>query len=253
MTNTKWIGIQKDIIDSVIHFKMSQEIFSENKFDAEGLEGYRAKMAFMHSMQIGYARIEDGIKRILMVLGEEVANGVDYRKDLLKRASTPMENVRPAIISEHTYELSLELLQFSRIAEFDYDEFDRIKCGNSIEAAAKISKILVEEINLFEKHFNPMKLIDKVRANKAKVRKIVADNGACNPRVYGSAARREDNYKSDLDLLVDVVDGATFTLLSMVHIDEELTKLLGVKVSVLPSNSIAERYRDDILKEAVPV
>ena len=259
MTDPRWNEVQKHINEAVMHLNMSQDIFNENKFDLDGSEGYIATMAFLHGMQLGYLRIEDGIKSILKALGENiplgefVTDGIDYHKDILRRAAISMENVRPAIISEQTYKFALELYRFSRIAEFYPDEFDYRRCANPIEAAAEISKILVDEINLFEKHFNPIKLLDKVRANKAKVRKIVADNGACNPRVFGSAAHREDNYKSDLDLLVDVIEGATFTLLSIVRIDEELTKLLGVKVSVLPSNSIAERYRDEILKEAVPV
>lgn len=252
MSNPKWSGIQKDFNEAVMHFKMSQQIFDENKFEEDGIVGYRAKMAFMHSMQIGYRRIEDGIKRILRALSENVNDGINYRTDLLKVAATPMENVRPVIISERTRELALELLRFSRIAEFEYDQFDHRKIGNSIEAAAEISKILVDEINHFEIHFNPIKLIDKVRANKEKVHKIVADNGACNPRVFGSAARGEDHEESDLDILVDSVRGET-SLISMVKIQEEISILIGVKVEVFTPDCLKEYIREEALKDAVPV
>lgn len=70
-------------------------------------------------------------------------------------------------------------------------------------------------------------------------------------RVFGSALRGEDGPDSDLDLLVEPT--AQTTLLDIGAIRHELKKLLDLEVDVLTPNGLPPKFRDQVLREAVPV
>ncbi len=72
---------------------------------------------------------------------------------------------------------------------------------------------------------------------------------AVNPRVFGSVARGEDNDESDLDVLVDPIDGKT-SLVTLIRLKRAIESALGVKADILTPMSIHERYRDRVLKDA---
>jgi len=57
---------------------------------------------------------------------------------------------------------------------------------------------------------------------------------------------------SDLDLLVDPIDGRT-TLTSLVRIKREVEALTGVCTDVLAPMALHERFRQTVLSEAAPV
>ena len=99
------------------------------------------------------------------------------------------------------------------------------------------------------KHMKPSDLLDR---HRVAIRRVVAANDAANPRVFGSVVRGEDTDDSDLDLLVDPLEGRT-TLISLVRIRRELESLLGIKTDVLTPLSLHERFRQDVLREATPV
>ena len=84
------------------------------------------------------------------------------------------------------------------------------------------------------------------------IRRVVERNGARNPRVFGSAIHGDDTDDSDLDLLVDPIDGKT-TLTSLVRIKREVELLTGVNTDVLTPMALHERFRQTVLAEAMPV
>jgi len=83
------------------------------------------------------------------------------------------------------------------------------------------------------------------------IRRIVEQNCAQNPRVFGSVVHGDDAEDSDLDLLVDPTERTT--LLSIVRIESELQHLLGVAVDVQTPGSLSERFRQAVLAEAMKV
>jgi predicted nucleotidyltransferase len=87
--------------------------------------------------------------------------------------------------------------------------------------------------------------------HREDIRRIVEQNHAGNPRIFGSVVHGEDNADSDLDLLVDPTEQTT--LLSIVRIENELRRLLGVQVDVQTPNSLSERFRQTVLAEALRV
>nr|WP_019025380.1 MULTISPECIES: nucleotidyltransferase family protein [unclassified Thioalkalivibrio] len=80
---------------------------------------------------------------------------------------------------------------------------------------------------------------------------VVEQHHARNPRIFGSVLRGLDGEGSDLDLLVDATDDTS--LLDIGCIQAELTELLGVEVNVVTPAALPERWRQDVLREAVPV
>ncbi len=75
MTDARWIEVEDNIDAACRHFGNAAKLYDEGGFDAEGLTGYRARMALLHSMQSGHTSLEGVLKRILEVLGEEAPAG----------------------------------------------------------------------------------------------------------------------------------------------------------------------------------
>lgn len=97
-----------------------------------------------------------------------------------------------------------------------------------------------------------MKPSEALQRHRGKIRQIVESNDAKNPRVFGSVLYGEDTDSSDLDLLVDPIDGKT-SLISLVRIKREIEALIGLKTDVLTPMALHERFRQEVLKEAVTI
>ena len=87
--------------------------------------------------------------------------------------------------------------------------------------------------------------------HRDEIRRIVEQHRARNPRVFGSVLRGEDGESSDLDLLVEPT--ADTTLLDVACIEVELRCLLGVPVDVLTPGALPDKFRANVLAEAIAV
>jgi len=96
-----------------------------------------------------------------------------------------------------------------------------------------------------------MKPSELFASHRNEICRMVAQNHVCNPRVFGSVLHGGDTDSSDLDLLVDPLPGTT--LLNLGALQVELERLLGVPVDVLTPGDLPQKFRDTVLKEAVPV
>ena len=96
-----------------------------------------------------------------------------------------------------------------------------------------------------------MKSSEILRSYREDIRRVAERNRTCNPRVFGSVLRGDDADGSDLDLLVDPLPGTT--LLDLGAIQIELEQVLGVAVDVLTPGDLPVKFRDRVLREAVPV
>jgi predicted nucleotidyltransferase len=81
-----------------------------------------------------------------------------------------------------------------------------------------------------------------ILAEKYKVKEI---------GIFGSYVRGEQKLKSDLDLLVDFTE--SISLLGFVHLENELSVLLGIKVDLVMKSALKPRIGKHILEEVVPV
>lgn len=97
-----------------------------------------------------------------------------------------------------------------------------------------------------------MKPSEALQRHRTEIRRIVESNHAANPRVFGSVLRGEDTETSDLDILVNAIDGKT-TLLSLARIQLAIEALTGVKVDVRTPLDLHERFCDEVLMAAEAV
>jgi uncharacterized protein len=86
---------------------------------------------------------------------------------------------------------------------------------------------------------------------RSAVREAVNRFRTANPRVFGSVLHGTDRDGSDLDILVDVLPGAT--LLDLGGLQDDLAMLLGVHVDLLTPGDLPLKFRAKVLAEAQPV
>jgi len=87
--------------------------------------------------------------------------------------------------------------------------------------------------------------------NREIIRQAVARYPVCNVRVFGSVIHDCDAEGSDLDLLVDPLPGTTLFDLGAMQV--ELETVLGIPVEVLTPGDLPKRFREQVVREALPV
>lgn len=87
--------------------------------------------------------------------------------------------------------------------------------------------------------------------NRSRVLQAVQKFKSDNPRIFGSVLYGDDNDASDLDLLVDPLPHTT--LFDLGGLQVELEEILGVPVDVLTPNDLPAKFRDQVLREALPI
>ena len=87
--------------------------------------------------------------------------------------------------------------------------------------------------------------------NRDAIRAVALSHRVTNVRVFGSTLHGDDTDSSDLDLLVDPTSETT--LMDIARIQVELAGLLNVGVDVLTPNALPVSFRDQVLKDALPI
>ena len=72
-----------------------------------------------------------------------------------------------------------------------------------------------------------------------------------NVRVFGSVLYGNDTEGSDLDLLVEPTSETT--LMDIARIQVEVAKLLNISVDVLTPSALPDKFRAQVMTEAVAV
>jgi predicted nucleotidyltransferase len=96
-----------------------------------------------------------------------------------------------------------------------------------------------------------MKPLDALTAHRDELRLLVSRYGLSHPRVFGSVLSGADTEECDLDLLVS--PGRSTSLLTMAGLKIEAEELLGAPVSVLTSNGLPPKLRNEVLQQAPPL
>ena len=86
---------------------------------------------------------------------------------------------------------------------------------------------------------------------REQITPILRDRGVLRAGVFGSYARGEESFGSDLDLLVELPPGSS--LLDLVGLQLDLAEELGVEVDAHTYRSLHPLLRDRILKEEVQI
>jgi predicted nucleotidyltransferase len=96
-----------------------------------------------------------------------------------------------------------------------------------------------------------MLLRELVLSKRDAILAAAARHGARNVRLFGSAARGQDDGASDIDVLVDMEPGRSLLDLGGLLVD--LRELLQREVDVVTEKGLRARIRDRVLREAVAI
>ncbi len=149
MSDARWIEVESDLDGAARHFERAAALFDAGGFDRPGLDGYRAEMAFMHAVQAAHTSLENGLLRILEMLGEERPVGAIWHADLIRRAARDLPGLRPAILSAPLAAAADETRRFRNVAARGYDSFDPARAGATVRAATVLAQGLGEALRLF--------------------------------------------------------------------------------------------------------
>ncbi|MCR4303509.1 MAG: nucleotidyltransferase family protein [Gallionella sp.] len=90
-----------------------------------------------------------------------------------------------------------------------------------------------------------------LQQHRDEIRRIALSHRVSNVRVFGSALHGNDTEDSDLDLLVEPTSETT--LFDIAKIQVEVAKLLNISVDVLTPNALPDKFRAQVMTEAVTV
>ena len=119
-----WDDIDQDMASARRHFTNAVSLFRSKGFASGSPPDEVDEMAFLHMMQSGYTSFEAGLKRILLLIGEELPLGSQSHADLLRRFRSAMAGSRPALLDERLFRAATELRKFRHVAMHVYDYLD---------------------------------------------------------------------------------------------------------------------------------
>ncbi|MGD9705237.1 MAG: nucleotidyltransferase family protein [Acidimicrobiia bacterium] len=89
-----------------------------------------------------------------------------------------------------------------------------------------------------------------VEQHRDQIVALVCRQHARSIAVFGSVARGEATDASDIDFLVEFEPGSS--LLDLIHLEEDLADLLGVRVDVVSTGALLDRDHE-IRRDALPL
>jgi predicted nucleotidyltransferase len=90
-----------------------------------------------------------------------------------------------------------------------------------------------------------------IHEKREAILKIADRYGASDIRIFGSVARGDATDASDLDLIVRFEAGRS--LFDHGGLVADLREFLGVPVDVIDEEGMRPRFRENVMKEAVPL
>jgi predicted nucleotidyltransferase len=96
-----------------------------------------------------------------------------------------------------------------------------------------------------------MRLDPRISESRDLIKRIAAEHGALNVRVFGPRARGDARPDSDVDLLIDV--GPRTSSWFPAGLVLELERALGFRVDVVTERALMPGLGDSVLREAVPL
>lgn len=92
---------------------------------------------------------------------------------------------------------------------------------------------------------------NELKAKKSTIIQAAAKRGVREIRLCGSVARGEAGPNSDVDFLVEFEPSRS--LLDQGGLLMDLQEILGCRVHIISEGSLQPRYRERVLREAIPL
>lgn len=118
------------------------------------------------------------------------------------------------------------------------------------EIAAEIGRSQPEVSRLLRFH-GTTPLGKRLRNRAPEIRRIIAEAGGGNVRVFGSVATGDDTEGSDIDLLFHM--GVPLSLMQLGELESRVAEVLGAPVDLVPDSAVRPEFRERVLAEAVPL
>jgi predicted nucleotidyltransferase len=90
----------------------------------------------------------------------------------------------------------------------------------------------------------------RIQPSETKLAEFAARYQVAELAVFGSALRDDFSPTSDVDLLVTFLPGAEVSLFDLVDMGDELSRLLGRPVDLVPKSGIKPRIRGSVLESS---
>jgi len=95
-------------------------------------------------------------------------------------------------------------------------------------------------------------LLDELRKNREKILELAKESGVCDVRVFGSVARGEERPDSDIDILVNRIDGVNLGLQTFA-LPVALEDMFHRKIDFVFEKGLNKIIKNDVLMEAKPI
>jgi hypothetical protein len=155
VSDARWIDIATDFAGAADHFRNAVALYEIGGFEAPGLGGYTARMAFMHAMLAAHTSLESGLLRILELIGEEKPLGEHWHADMVRRAGLDLPGIRPAILDPDLAAAADRTRRFRHVAMRAYDSFDSEEARPAVKSARKLADGLSAALDRFREALEP--------------------------------------------------------------------------------------------------
>ena len=123
--------------------------------------------------------------------------------------------------------------------------------GPQAVTATTASRMVVGEAARQVHHSERMRPSEALATHRAEPRRLVSRHKLTYPRIFGSVLTGTDADDSDLDPLVEPVEGTTLLTIAGLRIAAE--ELLGGPVSGPTPSGLPPKFRDEVLRQARPL
>jgi hypothetical protein len=96
-----------------------------------------------------YQAIETAIERMVIAIDQERPVGDRYHFEMLRRAATVVEGLRPAIITKSLEQDLHALRSFHHVVRHAYGDFDYVRAAPNVEIAVRAARSALTEVTAF--------------------------------------------------------------------------------------------------------
>ena len=97
-----------------------------------------------------------------------------------------------------------------------------------------------------------MPLLYEIRANREKILQLAKKSGVTDIRVFGSVARGEEREDSDIDFLVNRIEGINLGLQTYAF-PAAMEDMFHRKIDFVMEKNLHRVIKDRVIKEAKPI